>query len=65
MKPELPSLYMECSMPEASIQEFFTEGNMVPLTLVYEDFVQQYEKTMGAFLDYPDLDHHAIQISPP
>ena len=34
-------LYAESSMREAGIQELFAKGNITPLTLVYEDFVQE------------------------
>ena len=58
-------LYNECSMREAGIQEFFTEGNIVPLTIVYEDFVQQYEQTIRNILDYLELGSHSVTIVPP
>jgi len=55
----------ECSMREAGIQEFFTEGDIVPLTIVYEDFVQQYEQTIRTILEYLDLDSRSVTIAPP
>jgi LPS sulfotransferase NodH len=55
-------LYDECSMREAGIQEFFSEGNIVPLTLVYEDFVQEYEKTVRKILDCLELDTIEMNI---
>jgi LPS sulfotransferase NodH len=58
-------LYNECSMREAGIQEFFSEGNIVPLTLVYEDFVQEYEKTVRKVLEFLELDTISIKIYPP
>jgi LPS sulfotransferase NodH len=58
-------LYMECSMREAGIQEFFDEGNIVPLTIVYEDFIQQYEETIRKILEYLELDHTSVKISSP
>ena len=58
-------LYCECSMREAGIQEFFAEGNIVPLTIVYEDFIQEYEKTVRKVLEVLDLDGNNLEISPP
>lgn len=59
------NLCLECFLRESGIQEFFTEGNIVPLTIVYEDFVQHYEKTIRAFLNYLDIEHQAIEIPAP
>ncbi len=58
-------LYRECSMREAGIQEFFSEGNIVPLTIVYEDFVQEYEMTVRKVLEFLGLDISHVDISPP
>ena len=58
-------LFRECSMREAGIQEFFTEGNIVPFTIVYEDFVQEYEKTVREVLDFLGQDSTGVEISPP
>ena len=58
-------LYNECSMREAGIQEFFAEGNIVPLNLFYEDFVQEYEQTVRTILDYLELDSRSVTIAPP
>ena len=60
-------LFAECSMREAAIQEFFAEGSIVPLTIVYEDFVLAYEATMRNILDYieiPDSEKVAIANPP-
>lgn len=58
-------LYDECSMREAGIQEFFTEGGIVPLTIVYEDFIQEYEGTVRTILEYLELDSKSARITPP
>jgi len=58
-------LYQECSMREAGIQEFFSEGNIVPLTIVYEDFIQEYEKTVRKVLEFLKLDTINIKIPYP
>jgi trehalose 2-sulfotransferase len=58
-------LYAECSMREAGIQEFFSEGGIVPLTIVYEDFIQEYENTVRKILAFLELDANTPEISPP
>ena len=58
-------LYCECSMREAGIQEFFSEGDIVPLTIVYEDFIQDYEKTVRKILTFLGLHGADREISPP
>jgi len=52
-------------MREAGIQEFFSEGNIVPLTIVYEDFIQEYEKTVRKVLEFLGLDTINIKIPYP
>jgi LPS sulfotransferase NodH len=52
-------------MREAGIQEFFSEGNIVPLTIVYEDFIQEYEKTVRKVLEFLELDGTKTEVSPP
>jgi LPS sulfotransferase NodH len=58
-------LYNECSMREAGIQEFFTEGGIIPLNIFYEDFVQQYEQTIRTVLRFLDLDNRSFTIPEP
>ena len=58
-------LYNECSMREAGIQEFFAEGSIIPLNIFYEDFVQEYEKTIRTILDYLELDSGSVPIASP
>jgi len=52
-------------MREAGLQEFFAEGNIVPLTIVYEDFIQEYEQTIRSILDYLGLEAASTKIDEP
>lgn len=52
-------------MREAGIQEFFSEGNIAPLTLVYEDFIQEYEKTVRMVLEFLELNTIDVNVLPP
>ncbi len=58
-------LYRECSMREAGIQEFFSEAGIVPFTVVYEDFILEYERTVQRILEYLELDSNSIAIPRP
>ena len=59
-------LFAECSMREAAIQEFFSEGKIIPLTIVYEDFILDYQQTIKSVLSYLELPNiENISISPP
>ncbi|RPJ28388.1 MAG: hypothetical protein EHM33_04700 [Chloroflexi bacterium] len=58
-------LYCESTMREAGIQELFSEGNIAPLTIVYEDFIQEYEKTVRKVLKFLELDTIKVEIPPP
>jgi trehalose 2-sulfotransferase len=57
-------LYNECSMREAGIQEFFSEGKIAPLNIFYEDFIQQYEETIRKILDHLELNSSSLPIAP-
>ena len=59
------NLFRECSMREAGIQEFFSEGNIVPLSIVYEDFIYEYEKTVRNVLGFLGLDPTIVKVPPP
>lgn len=52
-------------MREAGIQEFFTEGNIIPMVVVYEDFARQYEQTILTILDYLEVDTKSVSVPPP
>ncbi len=58
-------LFCECSMREAGIQEFFSEAGIIPLTIVYEDFIHEYEQTVRNVLKFLELDSSKVDISPP
>ena len=52
-------------MREAGIQEFYSEAGITPLTVVYEDFINEYEKTVRVVLDFLGLDLAHVNISHP
>ncbi|GAB1155123.1 Stf0 family sulphotransferase [Paenibacillus illinoisensis] len=58
-------LLVESSMCEAAIEDFLSESGIVPLTIVYEDFVQYYEGTVRKVLEYLDLSSANVTVAPP
>lgn len=58
-------LFDECAMREAGTQEFFSEAGIIPLTIVYEDFIWDYEGTVRTVLDFLGLDSTGVDICPP
>lgn len=58
-------LFAEASLREASIGEFFVEAGVIPLTLVYEDFIGEYAGTVHRVLDFLNLDSQGVTLPPP
>lgn len=58
-------LFTECSLREAAIGDFFTEEGIVPLTIVYEDFILNYEGTVKNVLEFLDIPTDNVRICPP
>ena len=58
-------LILESTMCEAAIEDFFSESNIVPLTIVYEDFIQDYEGTVMKVLEYLDIPAEGVTVGPP
>ena len=58
-------LVTESVMREAAMQDFFSESGIVPFTVVYEDFVSAYERTVVDIGTWLGLDPAPIAIAPP
>ncbi|HME68348.1 MAG TPA: Stf0 family sulfotransferase [Myxococcota bacterium] len=58
-------LLAESALREAATQEFFAEGEIVPLTIVYEDFVRRYEQTVFEILTWLGIPASAAVVAPP
>lgn len=58
-------LFTECSIREAAMEEFFSEEGIVPLTIVYEDFILDYEGTVFKVLEYLNIPSDNVIVSPP
>lgn len=58
-------LLVESNMCEAAIEDFLSESGIVPLTIVYEDFIQDYEGTVMKVLAFLDVQTDGVTVSPP
>ncbi|MEO1518883.1 MAG: Stf0 family sulfotransferase [Bacteroidota bacterium] len=56
-------LFREAVLKEAAMQEYFQANDIVPLTIVYEDFVCQYEKTICDIIRFLDI-RESFSIGP-
>lgn len=58
-------LLVDCAMCDAAIEDFLTESGIVPLTIVYEDFIQDYEGTVRKVLEYLEIPTYHVRVAPP
>lgn len=58
-------LLLECTMREAGIQAFYAEAGIQPLTIVYEDFISDYNGTIKNILRFLELENEQIEIHQP
>ncbi|MBD2864092.1 Stf0 family sulfotransferase [Paenibacillus oceani] len=58
-------LLTECAMREAALEDFFSEAGIVPLTIVYEDFILDYEGTVMDVLKFLDIPTDHVAVAPP
>lgn len=61
----LSHLFKEACLREAMMEEFFAVNNIHPLTVVYEDFIRDYEGTLISILTHLKIKHSDIQLQPP
>lgn len=58
-------LIFESTMCEAAMEDFFSESDIIPLTIVYEDFIQDYEGTVMKVLEFLGIPTADIKVAPP
>jgi LPS sulfotransferase NodH len=61
----ISQLFAESVMREAGVAAFLSEARIAPLTIVYEDFVLDYEGTVRRVLEHVGLDASAVAIAAP
>lgn len=47
------------------MEQFFSEEKIVPLTIVYEDFILDYEGTVLKALEFLNIPSDKVNVSPP
>lgn len=58
-------LLLEITLRESKIQAFLEAGSIVPLTVVYEDFVKEYTETIGKVIAFLGISQQAYPIKEP
>lgn len=58
----LSHLFKEATLRECIIQEYFTKYEIKPLTLVYEDFIQDFKKTIHQIVEYLEIDYEDLEV---
>ncbi|RKN75820.1 Stf0 family sulfotransferase [Paenibacillus ginsengarvi] len=58
-------LVFESMMREAALEDFFSESGIVPLTIVYEDFIQNYEGTVLNVLEFLGIPLLNVSVASP
>ncbi|MEO0468251.1 MAG: Stf0 family sulfotransferase [Bacteroidota bacterium] len=61
----LRHLFQESVLMECAKQDYFARYGIKPLSIIYEDFVADYENSIRRILDYLELDHQNLRIQPP
>lgn len=60
----LSHLLKETVLRECSIQAYFSKYHIQPLTLVYEDFIQDFEGTIRLIIDFLEIEATHFEVSP-
>lgn len=58
-------LIQESVMFEAALEDFFTKNGISPMTVVYEDFIEDYEGTVLRVLQYLGIQTEDVKIAAP
>jgi LPS sulfotransferase NodH len=58
-------LLVESVLREAGMQAFFSEGGIQPLTIVYEDFIDDYAGTFQRVLAYLGFEDKSVDVPAP
>ncbi len=55
-------LFKEAMLRECAIQAYFSKHKISPMTIVYEDYIQDFEGTIRSIVGYLDLDTSALEV---
>ena len=60
----LSHLFKETVLRECAIQAYFGKYNIQPLTLVYEDFIQDFDGTVRQIIAYLEIEAEDFEVAP-
>lgn len=58
-------LLIETTLRDARIQDMLEQAGVIPLTIVYEDFIPQYEATVREVVRFLGIEHEGFEVKPP
>ena len=58
----LSHLFKEANLRECAIQAYFEKYQIKPLTLVYEDYIQNFEESIYTVINYLGLNENEIKV---
>ncbi|MEL7117896.1 MAG: Stf0 family sulfotransferase [Bacteroidota bacterium] len=61
----LKHLLLETGIRESKIQTLFDQGRITPLTIVYEDFIKNYEQTVNDVINFLGLSDESYSVKSP
>ena len=60
----LMHLYKEATLKECNIQEHFQRYDIIPFTVIYEDFIRDYEATIRKIIEYLEIGADNFEVGP-
>ena len=60
----LMHLFKEASLRECAMEEYFAKYDLHPLTVVYEDFIRDYEGTIARIVEFLGIPYTELSIPP-
>ena len=58
----LSHLFKEATLRECAIQSYFKQHHIQPLTIVYEDYIENFEASIRQIVEYLDVDSASIPV---
>lgn len=58
----LSHLFKEATLRECAMQAYFSKNKIQPMTLVYEDMVEDLNHTIHLIIDYLEIEHDELHI---
>lgn len=60
--PALTHLFKEVVLREARIQDYFVKHNIQVMSVVYEDFILDFEGTIRRIIEYLEIEHNGFEV---